>query len=123
MYTKEITVLSVEDLRHLTQVEMFGIIAFEARCYPSLRDCLFSLINKRVTSCDSITGSIMMSNDDYDVSFIPQHEHGMDILFIAKGNLKFLDHNNDITDHFRCMWDIDTILDNLEHFEEDIRNE
>ena len=117
MYTKEITVLSVEDLRHLTQVEMFGIIASEARCYPSLRDCLLSLINKRVISCDSITGSIMMSNDDYDVSFIPQHEHGMDILFIAKGNLKFLDYNNDITDHFRCMWDIDTILDNLEHFE------
>ena len=122
MYTKEITVLSVEDLRHLTQVEMFGIIAFEARRYPSLRDCLFSLINKRVVSCDKITRSVMVSNDDYDVSFIPQHEHGMDVLFIAKSYLKFLDHNNDITDHFRSTWDIDAILDNLEHFD-DIKNE
>lgn len=123
MYTKEVIILAVEDLRHLTNVEMFGIISMEACVHPSLRDCLFSLINFHVVRCDPDCKSVTMCNDDYEVEFLPAGKNGMNILFHAKQDLHFLDDFGNTATFVRRYWNIDQILDNLEHFEEDVKNE
>lgn len=123
MYTKEVTILAVEDLRHLTNVEMFGIISMEACVHPSLRDCLFSLINFHVVRCDPDCKSVTMCNDDYEVEFLPDHDEGINIIFYAKRGLHFLDTFGDVTTMIIRGWTIDEILDNLEHFEEYAKNE
>lgn len=123
MYTKEVTILSVEDLRQLTITEMCGIMAIESCCHPSLRDCLFSLIKFHIISCDPEDNSVTIYNDDYEVQFLPAGKNGMNILFHAKQGLHFLDDFGNTATFVRRYWNIDQILDNLEHFEEDVKNE
>ncbi|HAU87287.1 MAG TPA: hypothetical protein DCW90_17910 [Lachnospiraceae bacterium] len=122
MFVKEITTYSIEDLRDLTTVEIFGIISIEALANPSLRDCLFSLVRQNNTVCNPSDCSIRVYNDYYRVDFIPLHSDGMKIMFASinsDGNpLYFLDDNGVQNRMMSYVWDIDMIQDYLEHWVE-----